>query len=510
MTRTLTISFTSDTHGFFAPLDYATGTRAATGLANCASQYCHDGNSLVIDGGDTLQGSPLTYYLYNGHDQGHCVPAKVMDLAGYDFITLGNHDFNFGKEETARYLRELGARCLCANVQGLEGTEKWTVVTLENGLRIGMTGIVTHFVNLWEKPEHIEGLTITDAFTAAKEALEELKQQDVDLTLCIYHGGFETDIHTGEHLAKTNENQGWQICQELDFDVLLCSHQHQAHSNLVIGGTHVCMNQNNARHFTKLMVSVEDDGTVTATSRQVEAGNETLPSLDAYLAPLSEKIEEWLDIPVGHLDVPLLPDEHMNMAANGSLIANFFNQVQLEASGADISCTCLANVVKGFNQDVTIRDIVSTYVFPNTLKTIVVSRTVLKSALERCADYFDFDENGSLALGDSFKRPMIQHYNFDHFAGIQVTMDLSKASGDRVVSIRYKGQELEEDRELSLALNNYRASGAGGYEVYAECELLKDQPTEIVEMIMAYVDRHKSIVVDKQKWLKLIYPEKNP
>lgn len=505
MNRTFTIYFTSDIHGFFAPVDYATGKRAATGLACCASQYDHDGNSLVIDGGDTLQGSPLTYYLYHGHHQGACVPAQVMNLAGYDFITLGNHDFNFGKEETARYLRESKARCLCANVEGLAETEKWTVVTLENGLRIGLTGVVTHFVNLWEKPEHIEGLTISDAFTAAKDTLAELKKQNVDLTVCIYHGGFETDISTGEHLAKTDENQGWRICHELDFDVLLCSHQHQAHSNLVIGGTNVCMNQNNARHFTKMEVRVEEAGNVTATSRQVNAGTNVLPVLDDYLTPLDAQIQKWLDIPVGHLDVPLLPGDHMDMAANGSLIANFFNQVQLEASGADISCSCLANVVKGFNQDVTIRDIVSTYVFANTLKTIGVTRSVLKTALERCAEYFAFDENGQLTYGDSFVRPMIQHYNFDHFSGIQVTMDLRREIGDRVVSIQFRGQELAEDRQLKLALNSYRASGAGGYEVYADCPLLRDQPTEIVEMIMEYVDTHKNITVDKSHWLKLIY-----
>lgn len=505
MNKTLTLYFTSDTHGFFAPVDYATGKPASTGLSNCASQYVRDENSLVIDGGDTLQGSPLTYYVYNGHDQGYCVSAKVMNLAGYDFITLGNHDFNFGKEETLRYLRESNARCLCANVEGLEGIEKYTVVTLGNGLRIGLTGIVTHFVNLWEKPEHIEGVTITDAFTAAREALAELKKQNVDVTVCIYHGGFEADISTGEILAKTDENQGWRICHVLDFHVLLCSHQHQAHANLVLGSTNVCMNQNNARHFTKMIVTVDDNGNVSATSKQIPANDTALPAMEDYLMALDAEIEKWLDIPVGHLDVPLVPENHMDMAANGSLIANFFNQVQLEASGADISCSCLANVVKGFNQDVTIRDIVSTYVFANTLKTIGVTRAVLKTALERCAEYFAFDEKGQLTYSDSFIRPMIQHYNFDHFYGIEVTMDLKRPVGDRVVSILFRGEELEENRQLKLCLNSYRASGAGGYEVYADCPLLLDQPTEIVEMIMSYVETHREITVNKQRWLKLLY-----
>ena len=63
MERHLTIYYTSDIHGCFSPVRYATGERTPSGLANCLSQFQKDGNTLIIDGGDTLQGSPLTYYL---------------------------------------------------------------------------------------------------------------------------------------------------------------------------------------------------------------------------------------------------------------------------------------------------------------------------------------------------------------------------------------------------------------------------------------------------------------
>ncbi len=53
--------------------------------------------------------------------------------------------------------------------------------------------------------------------------------------------------------------------------------------------------------------------------------------------------------------------------------------------------------------------------------------------------------------------------------------------------------------------SNYRASGAGGYGVYTECEVLREQPTEIAELIIDYVLRHKDITVDKTKWLNIIY-----
>lgn len=155
-----------------------------------------------------------------------------MNLAGFDYVGLGNHDFNFGKKCLEAYLRQLNAICLCANVQGVEGVRRTAVATLENGLRVGLTGVVTHYVNQREKPENLEGIRITDAFTAAQEALEELKQQQVDITVCIYHGGFENDLQTGELLSDTTENQGYRLCSELDFDVLLTGHQHQAKADL--------------------------------------------------------------------------------------------------------------------------------------------------------------------------------------------------------------------------------------------------------------------------------------
>ena len=165
----------------------------------------------------------------------------------------------------------------------------------------------------------------------------------------------------------------------------------------------------------------------------------------------------------------------------------------------------LANVVKGFNKQVTIRDVVATYVFPNTLQTLQVDRRVLKAGLERCAEYFELDESGRLQVGQSFLKPIVQHYNFDYLSGLEVTMDVRRPVGDRVTSMVYEGKELEEGRTLTLCMNNYRATGTGGYPFYAKCRLVKDQPTEISQMIIEYIDRHKYVVVDKRKWLHVIY-----
>lgn len=505
MERSFRLYFTSDIHGCFSPIDYISGKHADTGLANCMSHFNHDGNTVIVDGGDTLQGSPFTSYLYSERPAGECVPARVMNLAGYDLVTLGNHDFNYGKAEVERYLEELDAKCLCANVKGVKGVEDIAVITLNNGLRIGFTGITSDFSLNREKPENLAGVQLFDAFGAAEASLGKLKALHCDVTVCIYHGGYENDLSTGKLLSDTGENQGYRICRELDFDVLLCGHQHMAKENLSLFGTHTCQVSDKASHFIELTATVADDGTVAAHSQLVAAGDLTGPEAGEYLREIEKDVSPWLDSPLGELDTALLPGDHLDMAINGSLIANFFNQVQLEASKADISVTSLANTVRGFEKQVTIRDVVSSYVFPNNLITLRVNRAILKSALERSAEYFTMGENGKPEISAGFLRPIEQHFSYDYFSGIEVEEDITRNPGDRVVSIRYQGQELGESTELLLCMTNYRATGAGGYECYIGCPVICEQATEISQLIIDYISTHKSVIVDKTKWLKVIY-----
>ena len=504
MEQNLTIYFTSDLHGFFSPLNYATGAHAHTGAANCMARFQNDGNTLIIDGGDTLQGSPLTYYLHKNGLDGTGISARVMNCAGYDFFTLGNHDFNYGPAQLQRYIDAMDAYCLCANVTGLRGVRDTAVVTMKNGLRVGLTGIVTHHINIWEKPENLSGITVSEPLPAARKALARLREQGVDLTVCIYHGGFESDLDTGLLLSDTDENQGYRICRELDFDVLLTGHQHLPIAPRKVLNSYVCQAPDKGRQFAVMRLCYKG-GTVTAEGTLESPGDRTDPEAAAILAPLDEAAGKWLDTPVGHLDRPLFPETPIQMALNGSGIANFFNQVQLAASGADISCTSLGNEVKGFRQDVTVRDVVATYIYPNTLQTLQVDRSVLKKALERCASYFALEPDGTVEVSQEFLKPKVEHYNYDFFSGIEVTMDIRKPLGTRVTSIRYQGRELPEGQTLKLCMNNYRASGTGGYGCYLTCPRVKEQSTEIAELIMDYVLEHGHIQVDATKWLTVVH-----
>ena len=97
MGKELTIYYTSDTHGHIFPVDYASGGPEASGLLNMASVIRKDGNTLVLDGGDSLQGTPFTvYYLEHREDWPFHPVAEAFRAMGLDYFTLGNHDFNYG------------------------------------------------------------------------------------------------------------------------------------------------------------------------------------------------------------------------------------------------------------------------------------------------------------------------------------------------------------------------------------------------------------------------------
>ena len=457
MKKKARIYYTSDVHGYLFPTSYGDREERPMGLLNCITNFKKDGNTLIFDGGDTLQGAPFATYITSRKEAAPEMNpiARVYNEAGYDAVVPGNHDFNFGYECLAEYFQALQGVCLCANAKDLEGKARISgshVFTLENGLRLGVTGIVTDYVNVWEQPEHLEKIRITDAFEAAAEELHKLKSQ-ADVTVCIYHGGYECDLDNGMVLSTTGENVGCRILKELDYDILLTAHQHMSVPGRELFGTHTLQLAPNAIQYACLDIRLEN-GKVSVESSICPAGKVHGKEPYESLLPLEEAVQEWLDVDIGCLKEPVPEKNKLEMALHGSAIADFFNQVQLEYSGADISCVGLGNSPISLPDHVTMRDMVRVYPFSNTLVVLEVNEESLKKALERCAEYFAL-KDGNIEISDAFLKPKVEHYNYDYFFGITFEVDLKEPVGKRVKKILYKGKPLG-DRSLSLCMSDYR------------------------------------------------------
>lgn len=497
----LKIYFTSDLHGYVYPTDYRDNESKPLGLLNIIKSFNKDANTLIIDGGDTIQGSPFATYLSNSHFSVHPI-AEIMNEAGYDYITLGNHDFNYGYSYLEKYLSNLNAKCLCTNIT--DTTKGVNIIPhdirkMDNGTTVGLIGLTTDFISVWEREENIDNFEISSTYESIRDSYEELRSK-VDILIGIYHGGFEYDIKNHTKLSDTSENIAYTICKDFDFDILLTGHQHMEIEGEYVNGTYIGQTPENGKKYLELNISIENNKIKEIKSSLNTPGNESNEKMYNKMIGIENSVQSWLDKPVGFLDIELQPEDHLDMAMKGSYLANFINQVQLEVSGADISCTSFGNSVKGFGQEVTVRDIVSTYIYPNTLFVLEITGRDLLLALERCASYFN-NSNGNLTISDSFLKPKIEHYNYDYFSNIYYSFDTTKNIGNRVIDVTLKGEKISVAKTYTLVMNNYRASGAGGYDFYKNAKVVREIQIEMPEIIINYFKNHKKVMVDKSQYL---------
>ena len=175
----LKIIHTSDLHGYFFPTDYLDREEKETGYLSLLNNIKKDEHVILTDGGDTLQGSSFDYFVKENLNSD--IIADIMQ--NVDYYTLGNHDFNYGYEYLKTYIENMKGKLVCANVKDKLGKIKIDPYAIKeiDGYKIGFAGIVTDWVNLWEREENIKNFEITDAFEGAKKVL--LKKEKTDFNI---------------------------------------------------------------------------------------------------------------------------------------------------------------------------------------------------------------------------------------------------------------------------------------------------------------------------------------
>ncbi|MDD5293743.1 MAG: bifunctional UDP-sugar hydrolase/5'-nucleotidase [Candidatus Izemoplasmatales bacterium] len=498
---------TSDIHGALLPIDYARNTPIASGLAVLAPlmQKERTTHTFLLDCGDILQGSPLNlYHQMHRHEYPNPV-AVMMNAIGYDFFVPGNHDFNFGRAYLESFISELDAKTLCANIID-ESTQQplgrpYAIIAFPEGPRIAIIGITTQYIPNWEKPEHIANLVFEHAMTSLKKTLEVIKaRENVDLVVVAYHGGFERDLDTdAPYIEDTGENLGSRMLREVEgIDVLITGHQHRSIARTIAGVT-VVQPESYGRAYARIDVAFSFRDRWVVQEKLVQLVHidrlEPDPELMQLIAPISEATNHYIDHPIGRV-----PDDDLRITdpflarLHKHKIVTLINHIQIEASGAMLSCCSLGNEVSGFSQSITIRDIINTYVFPNSLVVVEITGEKLRQALEKNAAYFAL-AGDQIVCNPRFYHPKLEHYNYDMFDGIDYTIDVSMPLGRRIVSMRYQGKEVDDGDIFTLAMNNYRASGGGEFWMYQNLKIVYESHTDIVTMIIDYINRHQEIRV---------------
>ena len=511
-TVTFKILQTSDVHGYIYPTSYTSGNEGSFGLAKLSTliKQVRDDNTILIDSGDTIQGSPLTYY-HSKENKGVINPlAKVLNKIGYDYVTLGNHDFNYGKDYLNEYTDHLNARILNCNLldhttqKPYRGAQE-DIIEID-GVKIGLIGVTTHYIPNWEQPSNIENIDILDAFESAKKQVALLRPK-VDFLIVSYHGGFERDLATNELLTMdTSENQGSKIINEIEgIDLLLTGHQHRTLTGV---RNHTVYTQPGFNGHLLALVDIEyHKDTKSFTVLRNELLDVKDIAADKEILDLVQDVEDatqtYLDTPVGFLKQELLIKDQLDARIHKHPLISLINHIQMEFSNADISLCGLANEVSGFRKDITIRDVIGTYIYPNTLVVKRMSGAVLKMALEKTAEFFDIKDN-EITVSDEFNTPKLQLYAYDMYDGIDYTIKVSNPKGHRITSLTKDGVPLDMTKEYSVVMNNYRSSGGGDYFFIKDCEVLHDTQTEIIDLLIDYIVKTKNIVIPHKDNIKVV------
>jgi 2',3'-cyclic-nucleotide 2'-phosphodiesterase (5'-nucleotidase family) len=504
----ITILSTTDLHGNVLPVDYYTNKADARGLAKVATlikgaRRENPTGTLLLDSGDTIQGTPLQYF----HNKKNNAPPDPMMLTmsalKFDALAVGNHEYNFGLAVLRKARSEASFPWLSANTYkaGTDETYYQPYLVKElNGVRVGVIGLTTPGVPVWENKENFAGLEFRDPLFEARKWVGVLREKErVDLVVVAMHMGLEEDLRTGEVSPGqvTHENMGVQLARQVaGIDLILMGHTHREVPSVVIGETLLTQANYWGRHLARADVYLEKDvrgrwrvAAKSARTIAVSERTETDEEIAKLVAPYDQETQAWLARVIGESASELTATD---ARFRDTAILDLIQRVQLDAGKADVSMVASFNpqarLPKGA---VTVRDIAGLYVYENTLVVLEVTGAQLKEALEHSAKYFRAYEAGRTPA--ELVDEKIPAYNFDIAEGVTYDLDLTKPHGSRVQNLRFRGQPLNPAQKLKLATNNYRVNGGGGYTMYKGAPELYRSSTEIRELIIDWVERERRV-----------------
>ncbi|QTD39945.1 bifunctional UDP-sugar hydrolase/5'-nucleotidase [Sporosarcina sp. Te-1] len=513
---------TSDIHGNIFPLNYGSNQTEQVGLAKIASLIKREREEhehvLLIDNGDLIQGTPLAYHAIKMASERPNPLIQAANELQYDAAVFGNHEFNYGTNVLEHIIEQANFPWLSANLLDEKTGEPYFgkpyMIQTVGGVKVGILGLTTSYIPNWEEPAHITGIQFADPVETAKQWVTHLREREgADLLIVSYHGGFERDPETGEPTEMlTGENKGYELCMEVEgIDVLLTGHQHRQLAGTKINGVLIVQPGHMGQTLGKVTLQLEDRNgrwaVVQKTSELLSVnGVEPDESILKLASTYEEATQEWLDTPIGHIEGDMVIRDAVQTRLQDNPLVEFINRVQMEVTKVTISNTAIfSNQSPGLPENVTMRDIVANYIYPNTLKVLRISGQDMKDALERSAAYFKQYDGGTIEVSPSFLEPKPQHYNYDMWEGIDYIINISKPVGERIVQLEHAGKPVDMSGEYDVVMNNYRAGGGGDYLMYQNKPVVQEVPTDVSELLANYFLEHKTVTATCNHNWKVIH-----
>lgn len=550
----LQILETTDLHANMMDYDYysdkATTSYGLARTAQLIKKHREDSkkNTILVDNGDTIQGSPLGEYINKNPDQfPDGLPIyKTLNTLGYDAGTVGNHEFNYGLDFLNKSLEAADFPIVNANVMKTDGSyyfDPYEIVekevTDESGnkqtIKIGYTGFAPPQIMTWDKA-NLEGKVVAnDIVASAQKVIPEMQKAGADLIVVLAHTGI-----VPHEQAAGAENAVYDLATKVPgIDAIVSGHQHGLFPSDdytgdkidskkgTINGVPVVMAKNWGSHLGVIDLTLQkgDNGWEVTDSQSTAESIESVGSADTEITETiknaHEKTLEYVRKPVGQTEAPInsffalvqddpsiqIVTDAQKWYTKKAMANSKFKDLPVLSAGAPFKAGgrngagYYTNIPKG---NLAIKNVGDLYLYDNTLYVLKLTGAQIKEWLEMSAGQFNqIDPTKSEAqplINDSFPT-----YNYDVIDGVTYQIDVTQpakynsdgevadADASRIKNLQYDGKPIDPNQEFLVASNNYRASGGGNFPNIGTDKVVHASTVENRQVLIDYITEQKTI-----------------
>ncbi|MGM0431354.1 MAG: bifunctional metallophosphatase/5'-nucleotidase [Spirochaetota bacterium] len=420
---------------------------------------------LLLDAGDALHGTPFTN-LFEGESM-----VELMNAIGYDAMSAGNHDFNYGYERLIELNELSDFPILSANTYDADDNRilpSHTSIEI-NGLSIGVFGLTTTESAYKVHPRYIQDLTFEDSVQSAREMVAQL-EDDVDFIIALTHLGVDPEsTDTAERLAQ----------EVAGIDVIIDGHSHTAlEEGRTVGDTIIAQAGQYGMNLGVVELHVSQ-GAIQAKRAYLHTKEEAQEreiepdeSVATLIQEWNEQLEEKTSEVVAYTDKTLVGDRD-KVRSRPTNLSRLITNAMLEATGADAALTNGGGIRSSIDAgEITRGEILSVLPFNNTCVVIEVTGEELIAAVEHGFKELPEPSGSYSQLGN-----LIPIYN------------INKPPGSRLYRLKVNGGNVDPEETYKLATNDFTAAGGDGYDMFAEKPILAEIGT-LDEIVADYLREH--------------------
>ncbi|URN11747.1 5'-nucleotidase C-terminal domain-containing protein [Streptomyces radiopugnans] len=537
--HSFTVLGTTDLHGnvfnwdYFTDAEYDDSRHNDIGLAKISTLVnrirAERGRSstLLIDAGDTIQGTQLSYYyakvdpITGGNGPVHPM-AQAMNAIGYDAAALGNHEFNYGIPLLRKFEEQcdfplLGANALDA-ATGRPAFPPYWMGRLRTphgrDVRVAVLGLTNPGIAVWDKA-HVQGkMTFPGLEEQAAFWVPRLRSMGADVVVVSAHSGTSGTSSYGDRLPHV-ENAAALVAERVPgIDAILVGHAHAeiAERRVVNAetGREVVLSEplkwgQRLSVFDFELVWDRGRWEVESVSAEVLDSStvEEDPAITRLLGDEHAKVVAYVNQVVG------TSVEAMSAAEapyRDTPVIDFVNFVQAETVREALAGTehaglpvlsqaaCFSRTAAIPAGEVTIRDVAGLYVFENTLEARLITGAQLREYLEFSARYYATVPAGAEVVREELTNAGgIPDYNYDAVSGVSYDIDIAREPGSRIAGLAFGGRAVADGDRFVLAVNNYRANGGGNFPHVASARQVWANSEEIRNTIITWVRENGEI-----------------